>query len=138
MHPSYANRFFAGQASRLFAKEQAGYPFHKKRVFLHSLECTLEDYRPLPSDTEKLLKNLKLVFPFGWMVLNAYSSEYTIKYEKIAGPFKEKIEAALQPCFNQVDSLDDGLTKYAGVLFICKRFCSSDGQLNLLVREGSS
>ena len=40
VHPSYANRSFVEQASRLFAKEQAGCPFHKKRVFLHSLGCT--------------------------------------------------------------------------------------------------
>ncbi|MEH2419648.1 MAG: tetratricopeptide repeat protein [Nostoc sp.] len=32
------------------------------------------------------------------------------------GPSKEEIEAALQPCFSQVDFLEDGLGKYTGLL----------------------
>jgi hypothetical protein len=40
-------------------------------------EAALENYRLLPNNTDKFLKSLKLVFPFGWVIL----AEDPAKYE---------------------------------------------------------
>ncbi|MEH2260926.1 tetratricopeptide repeat protein [Nostoc sp.] len=79
-------------------------------------EAAVENYRLLPDSTEKFLKSIKLGFPFSWMMLPENPAKYDIEYKGWTGPSKEEIEAALRPCFSQVDFLEDGLGKYTGLL----------------------
>ncbi|MEH2171327.1 tetratricopeptide repeat protein [Nostoc sp.] len=80
-------------------------------------EAAVENYRLLPDSTEKFLKSIKLGFFFSWMMLPENPVKYEINYKNVIGPSKEEIEAALRPCFSQVDFLEDGLGKYAGLLY---------------------
>ncbi|WP_298911266.1 tetratricopeptide repeat protein [uncultured Nostoc sp.] len=80
-------------------------------------EAAVENYSLLPDSTEKFLKSIKLGFIFSWMMLPENPAKYEkINYENVIGPSKEEIEAALRPCFSQVDFLEDGLGKYTGLL----------------------
>jgi tetratricopeptide (TPR) repeat protein len=97
-------------------------------------ETAVENYLLLPSTTEKFLKSIKLVFPFGWVILEADPAKYKINYENGTGPSKEQIEAALQPCLTQVDSLKEGLGKYAGLLYKSKRCRTLAQRVDLLQR----
>lgn len=80
-------------------------------------ELAVENYRLLPDSTEKFLRNIKLGFLFSWMILANDPAKYEINYQDGTDPSKEEIEAALRPCFNQVDFIKDGLGKYAGLLY---------------------
>ncbi|HIK04076.1 MAG TPA: tetratricopeptide repeat protein [Trichormus sp. M33_DOE_039] len=80
-------------------------------------EAAVENYRLLPDSTERFLKSIKLGFIFSWVMLANDPAKYDINYENGTGPSKEEIEAALRPCFTQVDLLKDGLGKYAGLLY---------------------
>ncbi|MEH2252079.1 tetratricopeptide repeat protein [Nostoc sp.] len=81
-------------------------------------EAAVENYRLLPDSTERFLKSIKLSFLFSWMMLGENPAKYEkINYENVIGSSKEEIEAALRPCFSQVDFLEDGLGKYAGLLY---------------------
>jgi tetratricopeptide (TPR) repeat protein len=97
-------------------------------------ETAVENYRLLPSPTEKFLKSIKLVFPFGWVMLAADPAKYKINYENGSDPSKEQIEAGLKPCFIQVDLIDDGLGKYAGLLYKSLRCRTHDQRVDLLLR----
>lgn len=80
-------------------------------------EAVLGNYRLLPDSTERFLKSITLGFLFSWVMLANDPTKYEINYENGTGPSKEEIEAALRPCFTQVDFLKDGLGKYAGLLY---------------------
>ncbi len=97
-------------------------------------EATVENYRLLPSETEKFLESIKLVFPFGWIMLATNPAKSEINYENVTGPSKEEIEAALRPCFSQVDLLEDGLGKYAGLLYKSLRCRTLAERADLLLR----
>jgi tetratricopeptide (TPR) repeat protein len=97
-------------------------------------ETAVENYRLLPSPTENFLKSIKLVFPFGWVMLAADPAKYKINYENGSDPSKEQIEAGLKPCFSQVDLIDDGLGKYAGLLYKSLRCRTRDQRVDLLLR----
>lgn len=97
-------------------------------------EAAVENYRLLPDSTEKFLKSIKLGFFFSWMMLPGNPAKYNkINYENVIGPSKEEIEAALRPCFSQVDFLEDGLGKYAGLLYKSLR-SQPNQQVDLLQR----
>ncbi|MEH2036289.1 tetratricopeptide repeat protein [Nostoc sp.] len=80
-------------------------------------EAVVENYRLLPDQTERFLKSIALSFLFGWVMLADEPAKYEINHKNGTKPTKEDIEAALRPCFNQVDFLEDGLGKYAGLLY---------------------
>ena len=96
-------------------------------------EAAVENYRLLPDSTEKFLKSIKLGFFFSWMMLPENPAKYKINYENVIGPSKEEIEAALRLCFSQVDFLEDGLGKYAGLLYKSLR-SQPNQQVDLLQR----
>jgi tetratricopeptide (TPR) repeat protein len=97
-------------------------------------EATVEKYRLLPSETEKFLESIKLVFPFGWIMLATNPAKSEINYENVTGSTKEEIEAALRPCFSQVDLLEDGLGKYVGLLYKSLRCRTLAERADLLLR----
>jgi len=97
-------------------------------------EATVEKYRLLPEQTEKFLKSIKLGFSFSWVMLKADPAKYKINYEDGTGPSKEEIELAFQPCFNQVNGLEDGLGKYAGLLYKSLRCRTLTERTGLLLR----
>jgi tetratricopeptide (TPR) repeat protein len=97
-------------------------------------EATVEKYRLLPEQTEKFLKSIKLGFAFGWAMLEADPAKYKINYKDGTGPSKEEIELAFQPCFNQVNELEDGLGKYAGLLYKSLRCRTLAERADLLLR----
>ncbi|MEP0886371.1 tetratricopeptide repeat protein [Trichocoleus sp. ST-U3] len=97
-------------------------------------EATVENYRLLPEQTEKFLKSIKLGFSFRWVMLEADPAKYEINYKDGTGPSKEKIELAFQPCFSQVNGLEDGLGKYAGLLYKSLRCRTLAERADLLVR----
>ncbi|WP_414530944.1 tetratricopeptide repeat protein, partial [Nodularia chucula] len=80
-------------------------------------EASVENYQLLPDQTGKLLKKITFGFIFGWFMLSKDPAKYEINYENGTGPSKDKIEAAIKLCFDQVDSLEDGLGKYAALLY---------------------
>ncbi|MBD2295908.1 tetratricopeptide repeat protein [Anabaena sphaerica FACHB-251] len=80
-------------------------------------EASVESYQLLPDQTEKFLKKIKLGFIFGWLMLAEDPAKYEIKYENGTGSSKEEIESAIKPCLDQVELLEDGLGKYAGLLY---------------------
>ncbi|MBD2436253.1 tetratricopeptide repeat protein [Nostoc sp. FACHB-110] len=84
-------------------------------------ELAVENYRLLPDSTEKFLKSIKLGFLFSWVMLANEPAKYDIDYQDGTGPSKEEIEAAIRPCFTQVDFLKDGLGKYAGLVYTALR-----------------
>ncbi|MEH2073659.1 MAG: tetratricopeptide repeat protein [Nostoc sp.] len=96
-------------------------------------EAAVENYRLLPDSTNKFLKSIKLGFFFSWMMLPENPAKYEINYENLIGPSKEEIEAALRPCFTQVDFLEDGLGKYTGLLSKSLR-SQANQQVDLLQR----
>ncbi len=97
-------------------------------------EAAVENYRLLPSETEKFLKSIKLVFPFGWVMLEKDPAKYEITYEDRTGPSKKQIEEAIEPCLRNVDSLDDGLGKYTGLLYKSLRCRTLEQRVGLLLR----
>jgi len=97
-------------------------------------EATVEKYRLLPEQTEKFLKSIKLGFLFGWVMLEVDPAKYKIDYKDGTGPSKEKIELAFQPCFSQVNGLEDGLGKYAGLLYKSLRCRTLVERADLLLR----
>ncbi|MBW4575331.1 MAG: tetratricopeptide repeat protein [Aphanothece sp. CMT-3BRIN-NPC111] len=97
-------------------------------------EAEVENYHLLPNETEKFLERIKLVFPLGWVVLKADPAKYEINYEYWTGQSKEEIEVALRPYFSQVDFLEDGLGKYAGLLYKSLRCRTLDPRVDLLLR----
>ncbi|MEA5580010.1 tetratricopeptide repeat protein [Nodularia harveyana UHCC-0300] len=80
-------------------------------------EASVENYQLLPDQTGKLLKKITFGFVFGWFMLSKDPAKYEINYENGTGPSKNKIEAAIKLCFDQVDFLEDGLGKYAWLLY---------------------
>jgi hypothetical protein len=80
-------------------------------------EAAVENYQLLPDQTEKFLKKITLGFVLGWFMLEEDPAKYEINYENGTGPSKDEIEAAIKPCFDQVESLEDGFGKYAGLLY---------------------
>jgi len=97
-------------------------------------EAVVENYWLLPTETEKFLESIKLVFPLGWVALEADPGKYEINYENGTGPSKEEIEAALRNCLNQVGFLKDGLGKYAGLLYKSLRCRTLAQRVDLLLK----
>jgi len=97
-------------------------------------ELTVEKYRLLPEQTEKFLKSIKLGFLFDWVMLEADPAKYKINYKDGTGPSKEEVELAFQPCFNQVNWLEDGLGKCAGLLYKSLRCRTLAERTDLLLR----
>ncbi|HYW22495.1 MAG TPA: tetratricopeptide repeat protein [Nodularia sp. (in: cyanobacteria)] len=96
-------------------------------------EASVENYQLLPDQTGKLLKKITLGFIFGWFMLAKDPAKYEINYENGTGPSKDNIEAAIKLCFEQVDFLEDGLGKYAGLLY--KSLRSHPSQLVHLLQQ---
>ncbi|HLP92172.1 MAG TPA: tetratricopeptide repeat protein [Nostocaceae cyanobacterium] len=94
-------------------------------------EAAVEDYRLLPDATDKFIRSTTLGFLFSWDMLDKSPDEYQINDENGSKLSKENIEAALRPCLNQVELLEDGLGKYAGLLYKTLR-SQPNQQLNLL------
>jgi tetratricopeptide (TPR) repeat protein len=80
-------------------------------------EAAVENYHLLPEQTGKFLKRITWGFIFNWVMLGDNPDKYEINYENGTGPSKEEIEAAIKPCLEQVEFLEDGLGKYAGLLY---------------------
>ena len=110
----------------------------KKEYFLDIfktviLEAKVSPNLLLPNQTSKFFEKIKLAFPFGWLMLTSNPKRYEINYEQKQGPSQKEIELALRHCFDKVDFIDDGLGKYAGLLYKSLRYSSND-RTELLVK----
>ncbi len=95
-------------------------------------EAEISENILLHQENKRFLEDIRRTLPFGWLVMNSPpQSEVKINDKVLPKDLVDRTESAIEKCFDQIDSLSNGVAKWTALMTKFWR-CRSDQRLDVL------